>query len=205
MSISIATEPAVEPISLNEAKLHLRLEVSNTSPPATHPDDALITALIKASRRWCEKYQNRAYVTQTWDLYLDEFPEDDYIEIPMSPLQSLVSLSYKDGSGVLQVVSFLDPSGTPLFSTTEYIVDTARSRLYLKNSGAWPTSLEEAQAVQIRFICGYGLAADVPEEVKSAILLKLSDLYENRGDVAAPERFEAAAKSLLLMDKIIPI
>lgn len=198
-------EPAAEPISLSEAKLHLKIDDSS---PSTNPDDTLITGLIVAARRWCEDYQNRAYITQTWSLYLNRFPRHDhYIEIPKPPLQNIVSLSYKDGSGVLQTVSFLDPSGTYLIETDEYIVDASRrpGRLWLKNSATWPITLHEANAVIIQFVAGYGAATDVPAEIKSAILMKLSDLYENRGDVAANEGFERAAQALLRPNKIYPI
>ena len=189
------TAPAEEPVTLNEAKLHLRLD---TSPISAHPDDSLITALIKTARRWCEGFQGRVYVTQSWDLYLDAFPDGDYIEIPMPPLQSIVSLSYKDSAGVTQTVSFVDPSGTVLTETDDYRISSFRQpgRIYLRSEKSWPTTLDESDAVWISFVSGYGLAADVPDEVKTAILLKLSDLYENRGDQEAPARYEMAAEAL---------
>jgi uncharacterized phiE125 gp8 family phage protein len=200
----MTTAPAEEPVSRDEAKLHLKID---TSPPTAHPDDSLVDVLIKAARRWCERYQNRAYVTQTWTLYLDRFPDEDYVEIPLPPLQCVESMTYKDAAGTTQTVSFLDPSGTAQLETDDYLVDVARKpgRLYLKYGAYWPSTLDEAQAVQIRFVAGYGLAADIPEEVKSAICLKLSDLYENRGDEAPGGRFEAAVESLLWPDRIMPI
>ena len=75
----------------------------------------------------------------------------------------------------------------------------------MKYGGQWPATLAEAQAVVIRFICGYADSADIPAEVKAAILLKLSDLYENRGDVPAGDRFEAAMKALLWPERVIPV
>jgi uncharacterized phiE125 gp8 family phage protein len=204
VNLKCDTEPTVEPISIDEAKLHLRLD---TSPVSDHPDDPLITALIKASRRWCEKFQNRHYITQTWSLYLDRFPKEDYIKIPSPPLQSIVALEYKDSSGALQTVSFLDPSGTALMETDDFIVDETvePGRLCLKNGKAWPTALLEAKAIRIQFVSGYGAAEDVPDETKTAIYLKLSDLYENRGDTEPGSRFETAAQSLLWLDKIISV
>lgn len=198
-------QPAIEPISLTEAKLHLRID--DDTSPSTHPDNSLIALFISASRRHVEHFTNKALAEQTWDLYMDEFPEEDYIVIPKPPLQSIVSLTYKDSSGTSQVVSFLDPSGTALMETDDYIVDNScePGRLYLKNGMAWPTTYEEAQAVIVRFICGYSATDDIPAEVKAAILLKLSDLYENRGDLAASERLDQALKALLWPERIIPV
>ena len=149
------TAPTVEPISLAEAMIHLKIDDDS---PSTNVEADFITALIKAARQWAEKFQNRVYITQTWSLYLDKFPSADYIEIPKPPLQYIVSMTYKDSAGSDQTVSFIDPSGTVLYETDEYIVDIARhpGRIYLKNSGSWPTALDEAQAVIIQFVAGYG-------------------------------------------------
>lgn len=207
-SPTLVTGPVVEPISLAEAKMHLRID--DLSPDLT-PDNILISALIVASRQWAEDFQNRAYITQEWDLFLDRFPRRErYIEIPRAPLMAIESLSYYDGTAT-QTVSFLDPSGTALLETDDYIVDTASEpgRLCLKNASSWPVALRQAKSVQIRFLAGYGDAgANVPEEIKAAIKLKLSDLYENRGDsdsAFVESTREKAVKALLWPRRIVPI
>ena len=62
----LVTAPAAEPLTLAEAKLHLR--VDDTA------DDALIGALITAARQHAEHDTRRALVTQTWKLALDASP-----------------------------------------------------------------------------------------------------------------------------------
>jgi len=207
MSLKLVTAPSEEPVSLDEAKLHLKLASGVTSPPSTHPDDAIIVSLIETSRIWCESFQHRSYITQTWTLYLDRFPSGRQIEIPLPPLQQISSLSYKDENDTLQIVSFLDTSGSAVFETDDYIIDVASEpgRLCIKNGRSWPNTSCNVQAVQLQFIAGYGAAADVPKNMKSAILLKLSDLYENRGD--AERQFVTATKvdvvkALLWADRI---
>lgn len=204
ISKKIYEEPAEEPVTLNEAKNHLYLD---TSPPTAHPDDTMIEELIVAAREWAEAFQQRAYITQTWDMYLQEFPQDGSreIRIPLPPLQHVVSLSYFDG-GTTQVISFLDPSGTPLMETTDYIVDetTQPGMLCLKNGKSWPAALKQNKSVQIRYVAGYGLAESVPEKVKSAIKMKLTDLYENRGDAEPGNNFERATRALLWGKRITP-
>lgn len=195
MSLKLITAPSVEPLTLNEAKIHLRID---TSPATTHPDDSLITGHIKAARKWCENFQRRTYVTQTWDLFLDCFPDTDHIDIPLPPLQSVSYVKYKDGSGTLQTLS-----------SEYYIVDTNKEpgRIALAYGQSWPSTYGEIQDVQIRFVCGYGdAAADVPDEIKSAMYLKISDLYENRGDAdmrssIGDNNYERAAKSYLWQDR----
>lgn len=197
-SLKIETVPSIEPVTLYEAKMQLRID---ESPDATHRDEEYITGLIKTARQWCEGFQNRAYITQTWDLYLDAFPNEDYIEIPLPPLQSIEHLKYKDTSGTLQT-----------WTNTNYIVDTNREpgRVSLAYGISWPSTYAEIQAVQIQFKAGYGDAASaVPENIKTAIKLKLTDLYENRGDadmrIEIAERYRGAVEGLLWPDRIVPI
>jgi len=163
----------------------------------TNAEDADIARYIKVARRHCEKFQGRAFITQTWDLYLDDFPAGDEIKIPLPPLQSVTWLKFKDAAGILQT-----------WDASNYIVDTMSEpgRIVLGNGKCWPTTYDEIQAVQIRFVCGYGdSAADVPEEIKQAILLKVADLYEHRGDEAADPNIERAIESLLWPERLISI
>jgi len=203
----VVTPPAVEPVSLSEAKMHLRID--DLSPDTT-PDNTLISALITSSRRWCEAFQNRSYITRTMALYLDCFPDDDYIEIPKPPLQYVTQIRYLDSAGVEQTISFANPSGGYQLETDDYLVDITREpgRLYLKYGKSWPTTYGQAQDVVITFVSGYGLADSVPEEVKAAIRLKLSDLYENRGDserTHVTNTKEDAVKALLWPERIVPV
>jgi uncharacterized phiE125 gp8 family phage protein len=91
------------------------------------------------------------------------------------------------------------------WAATKYIVDilSQPGRVSLAYGQSYPTTYSEIQAVQIRFVAGYGLAADVPECIKQAILLKVADLYEHRGDDAVDERVEKAVECLLWNDRIV--
>jgi uncharacterized phiE125 gp8 family phage protein len=200
--LSLVAAPSSEPLTLNEAKLHLRLD---TSPISDHPDDLLISRLISAARRWAEGFQNRAFISQTWCFSIDRFPEERYIELPKAPLQSLVSMEYFDGAW--HAIAFVDPSGTILYETDDYIVDVRRDpgRLCLKHGKRWPCVTRQANAIRISFIAGYGGAAEVPDNVKVAILLKMTNLYENRGDSDSGDAHEFAAKSLLWTDRDVPV
>jgi hypothetical protein len=82
MALKINTAPAAEPISTDEAKMHLRVDASD--------EDMLIQSYIKAARQHCEGVLNRQLVTATWELWLDNFPGKDHIDIPLPPLQAPV-------------------------------------------------------------------------------------------------------------------
>lgn len=159
------TAPATEPVSLGEAKAHLRVDISD--------DDALINNLIAAARRHIElTLCNRAFITQDWDYFLKEFPEGDTIEIPLPPLQSVTSLKYKDKDGVETILP-----------TTEYIVDANATpgRVILAYGKSWPSFTPyPSNPVAIRFKAGYGAATAVPEEIKQAIKILVGHLYEYR-------------------------
>jgi uncharacterized phiE125 gp8 family phage protein len=184
MEPKLITPPDEEPVTLQEARAHLRLESG---------EDDYLTALIKTARRYCEAFQQRAYVTQTWDLYLNSFP-CGCIKVSLPPLQSVTFIKYKDCEGILQT---LDPS--------EYLVDVFSEPgfIFFAYEKSWPATYPEANAVQIRFVAGYGAAAEVPCEIKHAILLKVADLYEHRGgDEGMDKNINEAIESLLWPDRV---
>lgn len=176
MAVRLITPPAVEPITLAQAKTHLR--VDDTA------EDDLISALISASRTYCEKHTGRAFITQTWELVIDQFPALPLtgIAVPMPPLQSVTSVKYDDTGGVETTLG-----------TIEYEVDTASEPGWVVPvTTGWPTSIFDGiNAVRIRFVAGYApgtdspidLAANVPASLKAAMLLHIGQLYENREDV----------------------
>jgi uncharacterized phiE125 gp8 family phage protein len=184
LSLRLASFPAEEPVTLQEARAHLRLESG---------EDDYLSGLIAAARRHCESFQGRAYVTQTWDFYLDSFP-GGCIKVSLPPLQSVTFVKYKDGSGVLQT---MDPS--------EYVVDafSEPGLIFCAYGKSWPSTYPEVNAVQVRFVAGYGAAVDIPPEVKQAILLKVADLYEHRGgDEGIDKNINDAIESLLWPDRV---
>lgn len=173
MAIRLITPPAAEPITLVEAKEHLRVDHST--------DDALIAAMITASRTFCEQWTARAFVTQTWELVIDDFPSAE-IMLPLPPLQSVTSVKYDDAGGVEQTLG-----------TTEYDVDTVNQPGWVvPSTSGWPTSVWTGiNSVRIRYVAGYDpsadsppdLAANVPGSLKAAMFLYLGQLYDQREDV----------------------
>lgn len=159
MGTKLVTAPAAEPISASEAKAHLRVTHSN--------DDTLISALITAARLYCEAYTHRALVTQTWDWFLDAFPCGE-IDVPYPLLQSITWVKYTDPDGVLQTLD------AALYQVT---LNAEPARLAPAYGQAWPVARTQIDAVNVRFVAGYGNAAAVPEIIKVAIKLYVEAQY----------------------------
>jgi uncharacterized phiE125 gp8 family phage protein len=177
MSIILTTPPATEPVTLDDAKAHLKVDVTD--------DDALITSLISAARARAEWHTGRAFVTQSWTLWLDGWPCNGIVEIPLPPLQSVASVT----------AYALDDTAT-ILDAAAYHVDTASSpaRLTLKLNASPPVNLRRINAIAITFTAGYGDAGgDVPAPVREAILKMIANFYVNRGDAAAVTPAEALA------------
>ena len=191
MSLKLITAPTVEPVTLTEVKAHLRVDSTD--------DDTLITSLIQAAREYAEGYQNRALITQTWEMVLDNWPNGGYIEIPLPPLQSITDIKYKDADGA-----------ETTWAATNYIVDpdSYLGRVILADGGSWPTNeLYPAAGIRVKFVAGYGLAASVPQTIKQAMLLLIGHWYESREGVSDRNMTEIpfAVKALLDLNRVIPI
>jgi uncharacterized phiE125 gp8 family phage protein len=170
VNLRVITAPAVEPVSLATAKLHLRVDGTD--------EDTLITSYIQSAREKGEAVSRRAFITQTLEVILDEWP-DDLLALPRAPLQSVTSVKYLDEAGVEH-------------TWTDYQVD-ARStpgQLYFKSLPGG--SLYPSGAIAIRFVAGYGSAdTSVPQPIKNAILTAVAYWFEHREMIDLP----AAARS----------
>jgi uncharacterized phiE125 gp8 family phage protein len=162
MPLELTTPPASEPITLAEAKAHLKVD--------TDADDALIERLIAAARARAEWHTGRAFVTQSWIFWLDAWPET--IDLPLPPLQSVLSITAYTRADIAHTLS-----------SSDYTV--ANNRIALKDGRAPPTDLRRLNAVAIAFTAGYGVASDVPAPLRVAILSLIAFLYEHRGEAPA--------------------
>lgn len=171
---------STEPVSLSELKAWLRLEDSF--------DDALITSIGQAARTMVERASGRQLVTSTWLMSLDTFPwqggwwfmeaptifpDPHSIRMPKAPLQSVTSITYVAMDGT-----------TKTLPTTIYNVDTRKDpgRVQLAFGQTWPVTKPQPGAVEITFVAGYGSAANVPDDLKTAIKMTAAWIYEHRGE-----------------------
>jgi len=197
MKLKLNDKPTTEPITLGEAKDHLR--VQNNS------DNTYITSLITSSRQEVEEYTGLAIINQTWTGYLDRFPNIDNnhwfdgiiqapinlntkaseIEIPKRPLQSITHIK-----------TYSDDDVATIISTNDYQVTTynapnpKKGKITLRDGKLWPSFTRNADGVEIKFIAGYGSASDVPEALKQAIKIIVAYRYCNREDSSMPRQVQ---------------
>ena len=169
MALTRTTDASVEPVTLKEAKDHLRVDWAT--------EDDAINRLIATARRQIEEWEWRAHITQTWTAEADDFDgitdTDGTIWLPRPNLISAASIKYWNTSNT-QIT---------LVENTDYEVDTSSrpGRIALVDGQSWPTVDERVNAVEIVYTAGYGSAAsNVPEETKTAILLLVEHLHKRR-------------------------
>jgi len=161
MASILLTPPAVEPLSLAEAKAFLRVE--------TEDDDPLIAALIAAGRVHVERQTGLALITQGWRLVLDCWPENGRIAVRPAPLKALNAARVFDFDGEARTID-LRP----------FVLDASASTLFFR---PWtlPMPTRIAAGIELDVTVGFGdTAADVLEPLRQAVRLFVAHWYENR-------------------------
>jgi len=163
MPLILTSGPSVEPITLAEAKAHLRIDGS--------AEDTLVASLIVTSRLHVEAAAGLALITQSWSWYLDAWPACHAVRLPLRPVKSIAAVRLYDEAAAI----ILDPA--------TYLLDEASAPPRLVRRGAlpWPRPGRIANGIEIAFIAGYGdAAADVPAPIRQAILILVAHWYEHR-------------------------
>lgn len=158
MPLKLITGPVTEPLTLEEAKVHLRVDGSD--------DDAYIGALIIAAREVVEGATSRQLLPATWELALDDFEAS--ITLDKAPFKEMVSVKHIDADGTEQTIA-----------AEGYTLDDYSNPAKLVVTDL-PTVKDTPNAVKIRFIAG---SESVPEAIKAAMKLIIGNLYENRQEV----------------------
>lgn len=175
MSLKVITPPAVEPVSVEEVKLHTHISHS--------VEDSLLSTWIKSARELAEGFQRRAFITQTLEISFDSYPEMP-ISIPRPPLVSVSSVKYYDCENNENTIEL----GSLIID-----IDHEPGRLCWAYDKTWPSvTLRPMNCLKIRYIAGYGDLADkVPAAVKDAIMLYCAFRNENRAAEidSAPKQF----------------
>lgn len=172
MPLKLITDPTTEPISLDEAKAHLRVTDSAR--------DTLIGTLIAAARQAAEHELGRRLITQTWEWVGADFPvAGDSLGLGVVGVLSPVeSVKYLPTAGAEQTLS------SAAYTLVSEGDDEAC--LVLNSGYSWPDVADLPNAVRVRFTCGYGPAAvDVPATIRQWMLLHIGTGFANPESVAA--------------------
>jgi uncharacterized phiE125 gp8 family phage protein len=174
-SLRIVTDATAEPVTIEDVKIHLRLQSTDTT------EDTYLAGLIKGARKEAENRTRRALLPQTWKLVLDDFSSE--IVLPRAPLST---------NSADVVITYLDETSgnSTTLPSTYYVVDTDSEpgRVRLAYGSEYPDTYPVKNAVQIQFKTGYPLATAAggpttdtcPESIEQWIKMKVAQAYEFR-------------------------
>lgn len=163
MSVVTGTAPTTYPVSLDEVKAHLNLDGISSD------DNYLSQMLIPAATQWAENLTRRVFISRTLVERTRTFEAVHEFRYP--PLLTVTSIEYLDTDGALQTLA------TSIYDVDQY---STPGRVLLAYGQAFPQIRQQENAVIYTYTAGY---ATIPSDVKSAILLVIGHLYENRENV----------------------
>lgn len=204
--------PGALPVAVADVKTYLRINTSD--------DDAMIQGFIEAATDIVEKYTGRKLITQTWQQFMDAFPQNsrldalpegvtdgalseyitgaDSFELLLFPVQSVTHLKTYDGANTAYTMS-----------SSEYFLDSSAepARLALANDSSWPTTLlRTVNGIEVQFVVGYGLSGtSVPYGLKQAIMEIVGKFYNSRGCSDSTNSMPATALALLQSYRVMRI
>ena len=182
---AVTTDPTEEPITASEVKTYARIDGSD--------EDTLIESYIVAVRQAAEQYLGRALITQTITMLLDSWP-GDVVKLPRPPLISITGVYTTDES-----------DSDTVYASSNYFVQTIPEpgELVIKFGYTFPTNTERYKGgFKIIYVAGYGDADSVPNNIKEALKMWVTYIYENRVPINEPPDI---AKTLLDFERIIRV
>ena len=164
----LTSPPATEPISLSQAKAHLRV---------THgDDDDYISTLIKTARQSIEAQTGLGLIAQGWSVFLDDWPDNGVIELPLAPVLDITDIKV-----------YGDDDTSALIDPSHYYEDKVSrpARIILRGSRCWVKPGRVANGIEILLTIGF---VSVPEPLREVLLQLVGLWYEKRGDETNDEK-----------------
>lgn len=168
---TLTTAATFDPVSSVEIKKHLEIADADT----VH--DAHLTRLMKAATEIVQGDSGLVLCASTWTYKLDGWP-CEYITLPVRPVAS-VTINYLDSLNVSQ-----------LWAAGNYVLDTSAvtPTIYLSSSAvSWPTVYDVEGNITITLVAGHATQAAIPYLFKQLLLLKIAQLFFDRGETAADD------------------
>lgn len=195
MGLSLVAGPTQEPVTLAEAKAHMRVAIAD--------DDGLIAGYILAARSYVEGQIHRPIVSRLYEFTVDYgWPSKNcqsWIELPMPPLRAVRSVTYVDSNGATQTLA-----------SNQYraMTNGPRGVIVPEYGVSWPSVRPQTSAITVRFIGGYTDFVDtstspnysasgpgVPDELRTAIMLHVELLHDR--DPQSRQLLESARDALI--------
>ncbi len=167
MTSYLLAGPAVEPVTLAETKVFLRV--------SDNAEDGFISTLITAARLHIEGTTGRALISQSWRTVHDCWPQDRQVILPVAPLISITQIVVYNNEG--------DPT---ILSLAQFQPETKANpaRIFVPGSITGLPEMREHNGIEIDYIAGFGAAgSDVPADLRQALLSLVGYWFEHRDAV----------------------
>lgn len=182
-SLSVVTAPTTYPVTRAEAKSYAKIDSTD--------EDTLIDTLIAAATSSAEEYLKRAIITQTLKLTLDSGCSilnntlgDGVYDLPVSAvygdLPRIIKLPKAPVQSITYVKTYNTANVLSTFSSSNYYLDSSGARLILNPTAVWDSDIRPQASCEITYVAGYGLAASVPASIKTAIMMHIQSMYDER-------------------------
>ncbi|WP_223596889.1 head-tail connector protein [Brucella suis] len=165
MTMFLVTPPALEPVTIADARAFLRI--------STESEDDILGRLITTARELVEAETGLALIDQTWRLRVDRWPRSGRLALFKYPIKAVTG-----------VVAYRPDGAAISFLPEEFALhhDRRPQRLYMAQ---YPDASTFC-GIEVDFIAGFGESGvEVPDTLKQAILTLTAHLYESRAGVNA--------------------
>ncbi len=161
-TLTVITEPADEPITLDEAKIALRVEDDD--------EDERIWGIIRAARMFAEDYLSLKIMSQIVELSFDQWPATQF-SLDVWPIISVDTVKYEDTASPVATQTLVE--------NTDYYADITKIEGRLRTITGWPSVAVKPNAVKIRMTAGYADQDSVPNQLKEGIKAYCAYIYDS--------------------------
>ena len=146
---------ASEPVSLAEAKAHIRVSNSN--------EDTMISAMIESAREYCENWCGKSFAQKEVVVFISEIDDRREFDLPQNPVESV--------DEVVRVAQ--DGTETALTLNGDYFVIGLNKKM-IRTESAFTS--ESTDSLKVTFTT----KNECPPGIKHAILKIVAALWQNR-------------------------
>jgi uncharacterized phiE125 gp8 family phage protein len=160
--VKLITPTTLSPVTLSEAKAHLK--VTSTD------EDTLIQLYLDAAIKRVENYRQAPIMSSEWELYAKTWEYN--FNLQKHPVTAINSVKYYDDSNVLQTLS-----------SSNYRLHDFRQPCRVEfdsNNFDGPSTYDREWPIVVNFQAGYAAASGVPANIKHAVLFELGTYNEIR-------------------------
>jgi uncharacterized phiE125 gp8 family phage protein len=174
----LKTAPVIFPAALADLKRNLHIDITDVETDR----DTLLQDLLDAAITASQNNTGRQYCRATYTGYLDDYPEDDEVLIKLGPVAAISSVKYyAPGASELTTLN-----------SSKYQLDNIDLTARLKFLESFSVDQDRLNAIEVEFTNGWATAAEVPKDLKQAIILRATEGYLNPENAAAPKYLTAA-------------